>query len=77
MTDQPDGQPSGAAGPPTRVVDAERVRVLAAHARLNLSADREPLLGASLTDLLRDLDHLGELRLGETPPATAFDARWA
>jgi len=57
-------------------VDAERTRALAAHAGLELTAEREQLLGEALTELLRDLDHLRTLELGETPPATSFDARW-
>lgn len=87
--DQPDQRPSAATGAPDavlaseatrapgRVVDAERLRVLAAHAGLDLSPDREQALGEAVTELLSDLDHLRTLRLGETPPATAFDARWA
>ena len=76
MTDQPGGPLADAAKTSGRVVDAERVRVLAAHAGLELTADREQLLGDALTELLRDLDHLRTLQLGETPPATSFDARW-
>ena len=69
------GPPLG--GPAPRVLDAERVRAMAGLVRLELATDREPLLVRALGDLLRDLDRVGELPLGETPPATAFDPRWA
>lgn len=70
MTDQPERQVPG------RVVGVEELRVLADHAGLDLTPDREHALGQAVTELLRDLDHLRTLSLGETPPATSFDARW-
>jgi len=76
MTDQPDRLAPDPSQPPGRVVDTERLRVLAAHAGVALSPDREQALGKAVTELVSDLDHLRTLRLGETPPATAFDARW-
>lgn len=87
MTDlpaDPDGPAAGpipggpvAGGPIPRVVDAERVRAMAGFVRLDLAAGREQLLITALGELLGDVDRVGELPLGETPPATAFDPRWA
>lgn len=76
MTDQPDPVPPDASQRPGRVVDTEQLRVLAAHAGPDLAPDREQALGDAVTELLRDLDHVRSMRLGETPPATSFDARW-
>ena len=72
MTDTPAVPPVVA-----RTLDAERIRTLAGYVRLHLPAGRERVLQAALTDLLAGLDRVGEIPLGETPPATAFDARWA
>jgi hypothetical protein len=71
MTDRQDVPDPGA-----RVLDAERLRALAAFTGLELAPGRADLLRASLAELLGDLDRVGELPLGETPPATAFDPRW-
>lgn len=45
-------------------------------ARLDLSPDRHEALLASLTGVHQLLDGLDTIEMGETPPATAFDARW-
>ena len=45
-------------------------------ARLNLSADRLEVIGPALEGIYALIDTLDAFSLGETPPATAFDARW-
>ncbi len=45
-------------------------------ARLNLSADRLEVVGPALEGIYALIDTLDAFPLGETPPATAFDARW-
>ena len=45
-------------------------------ARLNLSADRLEVVGPALEGIYALIDTLDAFSLGETPPATAFDARW-
>ncbi|MGY1843896.1 hypothetical protein [Modestobacter sp. SYSU DS0875] len=45
-------------------------------ARLELSADRLDAVGRTLADMYALIDRLDDVPLGETPPATAFDARW-
>ncbi len=72
MTDTPEVPPVVA-----RTLDPERIRTLAGYVRLELPAGREDVVQAALTDLLASLDRVAEIPMGETPPATAFDARWA
>jgi hypothetical protein len=43
--------------------------------RLNLSPDRLEIIGPALERIYALIDTLDAF-LGETPPATAFDARW-
>jgi hypothetical protein len=50
---------------------------LLAHARLHLSPERRAAAGPALTMTLGLYDSLDGIAVGETPPATAFDARWA
>lgn len=45
-------------------------------ARLTVPADRTDAVRKSIETLYALIDRLDELDLGETPPATAFDARW-
>lgn len=45
-------------------------------ARLNLSADRLEVVGPVLEGIYALINTLDAFPLGETPPATAFDARW-
>lgn len=49
---------------------------LAAVARLPLTEQRKAIVGPALADILRLLDMLDAVELGEAPPETAFDARW-
>jgi len=62
---------------PTRQFGADAVRILAHLAGLALPPDRVPALAAELTAMYADLDALADVPLGDTPPATAFDPRWA
>jgi hypothetical protein len=50
--------------------------VAAPTARLEIPEDRAGTVLASLTSAYAVIDVLDTLPLGETPPATAFDARW-
>jgi Asp-tRNA(Asn)/Glu-tRNA(Gln) amidotransferase C subunit len=45
-------------------------------ARLEIPEDRADAVRTSLESIYALIDRLDELDLGETPPATAFDARW-
>lgn len=49
---------------------------LAAYARLPLSPDRAAQVAPALDGIVSLIDALDDLDLGETPIATAFDARW-
>jgi hypothetical protein len=62
--------------PTPRSFSAEAIAVAARGARLDLPEDRQATLGAFLGDMYGLIDRLDEVPLGETPPATAFDARW-
>ena len=62
--------------PTPRSFSAEAIEVAARGARLGLPEDRQETLGAVLGDMYALIDRLDEVSLGETPPATAFDARW-
>lgn len=46
------------------------------NARLELSAERRSVVGPALEGVYALIDLLDAVELGETPPATAFDARW-
>jgi len=45
-------------------------------ARLDLTPARRELVGPVLDGIYALIDHLDAVSLGETPPATAFNARW-
>jgi hypothetical protein len=49
---------------------------MALAARLELGTDRHEPVGQALSEMYALIDRLDEVSLGETPPATAFDARW-
>jgi Asp-tRNA(Asn)/Glu-tRNA(Gln) amidotransferase C subunit len=49
---------------------------LAAHARLPIPADRAEAIAVQVDAITALIDQLDALDLAETPPATAFDARW-
>lgn len=57
-------------------VDEQSFRALLAHARLDLAPDRHERVSDLLQGVSGVLDSLDAIPLGETPPATAFDARW-
>lgn len=50
---------------------------LSAHARLELTPDRAELVAPVLDSIVELIDQLDAIEIGETPVATAFDARWA
>ncbi|NEK86128.1 hypothetical protein GCU60_10205 [Blastococcus saxobsidens] len=62
--------------PTPRSFSAEAIALAAAGARLGLPEDRQEMLGAFLGEMYGLIDRLDDVPLGETPPATAFDARW-
>ncbi|GAB3354076.1 hypothetical protein [Modestobacter lapidis] len=45
-------------------------------ARLDLAPERAEVVGAVLAEMYALIDRLDDVPLGDTPPATAFDARW-
>ena len=49
---------------------------LLAFARLELTADRRAAAGPVMDLLVGLADSLDAVDVGETPPASAFDARW-
>jgi hypothetical protein len=61
--------------PTPRSFSAEATAHAARGARLDL-ADRHEAVGAVLGEMYALIDRLDDVPLGETPPATAFDARW-
>lgn len=54
----------------------EALQLAAKHARLDLSPERLDAVAPMINSIYRMFDALDEVPLGETPPATAFDARW-
>ncbi|MDN5790074.1 MAG: hypothetical protein L0H25_04300 [Micrococcales bacterium] len=62
---------------PRPEVTPELVRAMAGYARLPLSEDRIAVLAPLLQMVYGLVDQLDELDLGDTYPATAFDARWS
>jgi Asp-tRNA(Asn)/Glu-tRNA(Gln) amidotransferase C subunit len=59
-----------------RSFTSDQLTYAARAARLNLSADRLEVVGLALEGIYALIDTLDAFSLGETPPATAFDARW-
>jgi Asp-tRNA(Asn)/Glu-tRNA(Gln) amidotransferase C subunit len=58
-------------------VTPEMTRTLTEHARLPIAEERLPEV-AGLLQLIQSLvDQLDDVDLGDTPPATTFDARWS
>lgn len=55
----------------------ELVTALAGYARLSLTEDRIEHVGAAIQLVNGLIDQLDALDLADTPPATAFDARWS
>ena len=59
-----------------RSFTSDQLMYAARAARLNLSPDRLEVVGPALEGIYALIDTLDAFSLGETPPATAFDARW-
>lgn len=59
-----------------RTFSGEALTHAARTARLELAADRAELVGRTAEGIYALIDQLDGAPLGETPPATAFDARW-
>jgi hypothetical protein len=59
-----------------RSFPAETIARASRSARLELSPDRHQAVGDTLAAMYALIDRLDDVPLGETPPATAFDARW-
>jgi hypothetical protein len=64
------------ASTPRSSLGDEALDQLLAHARLDLSTERRAATGPAVTMILGLYDSLDEIAVGETPPASAFDARW-
>lgn len=61
---------------PRPSVTPDTLRALAAHARLPMPDDRVDTAAATLQVVQSLVDGLDAVDLGDTPPATSFDARW-
>ena len=59
-----------------RTFSGPALALAADNARLPLSEERLAVVGPALTQIYGLIDALDAVELGETPPATAFDARW-
>lgn len=62
--------------PAARSFPAETLAHAAAVARLEVPPERAALVGDTAEAIYAVIDRLDDVPLGETPPATAFDARW-
>ncbi|SDE71367.1 hypothetical protein SAMN05660485_01633 [Blastococcus fimeti] len=60
----------------SRELVGEALALAARQARLDLGPERLDVVGPMINGIYAMLDTLDEVPLGETPPATAFDARW-
>lgn len=59
-----------------RAVNDETLAALVSTARLNLPAERYEAVRAATEIVFALADALDDIDLGETVPATAYDARW-
>ncbi|MGX5655047.1 hypothetical protein ACWKWC_09780 [Geodermatophilus nigrescens] len=64
------------ASTPRSPLGDEALDQLLAHARLELGPDRRTAATPAVTMVLGLYDSLDAIAVGETPPATGFDARW-
>lgn len=62
---------------PRPPVTPELTATLAEHARLPLPEDRVADTAALFQAVQSLIDQLDSVDLGDTPPATSFDARWS
>jgi len=62
---------------PRPTVTPEMLRTLAEHARLPMPDDRVEAAAATADLVQGAVDGLDAVDLGDTPPATTFDARWS
>jgi Asp-tRNA(Asn)/Glu-tRNA(Gln) amidotransferase C subunit len=60
----------------SRALVGEALQAAVSHARLDLSPERLEAVSPMINSVYALFDALDEVPLGETPPATAFDARW-
>ncbi|MGY2128535.1 hypothetical protein [Blastococcus sp. SYSU DS0617] len=60
----------------SRELVGEALQLAARQARLDLTPERLEAVAPMVNGIYAMLDTLDEVPLGETPPATAFDARW-
>lgn len=57
-------------------LDEQSFQALLAHARFELAPDRHDMVRDLLQTVAGVLDSLDAYPLGQTPPASAYDARW-
>lgn len=62
--------------PQSRDISPELVADLAKYARLPLDQERIDVVTPELAGIYELIDQLDDVDFGDTPPATAFDARW-
>lgn len=59
-----------------RSISPQALETASLTARLEIPENRAESVRTSLASVYELIDRLDDLDLGETPPATAFDARW-
>ncbi|SFK69693.1 hypothetical protein [Geodermatophilus ruber] len=59
-----------------RSFSGEALTHAARTARLEIASERAEFVGPTAEAIYALIDRLDDVPLGETPPATAFDARW-
>lgn len=77
IPDLPAASPVTDPAPDQPVFTAERLAATLEVAQLSLTAERQAVLLDALSALQPALHLLRGAELGETPPATAFDAGWS
>ncbi len=63
-------------GPNRPAISGQRLKDMAANARLGLDEARAEALSPVAEQVFAMLDGLDAVKLGDTPPAFSFDARW-
>ena len=63
-------------GPNRPAISGKRLKDMAVNARLGLDDERAQALSPVAEQTFALLDGLDAVKLGDTPPAFSFDARW-
>lgn len=62
--------------PPRASLEESAIAPVSEFMRLPLAEDRRQLVASTADGVMALIDSLDAIDIGETPPATAFDARW-